>query len=894
MVGVVTWPVWQDFRDGISEQMSLTPPKYSYRLPFFADVRDDSSRLTRTSGTNQEIIYRLEGDVTRINVYSAFNDAETCNPSNDIAVAISSDGAVYTPLALEFRIINYATNWQKVMQWIEIQTTGTRYVKILITKTDGTVSNPQIMRIEINYKMVGTDHPHKSVFIDNMNDFSKMYSHSPDLSFAVDIPSHYRLVTGVGYSQANVDQQILYAKSAHIDYFAVVSAYPLASVQVFTDLLRTSPYKNDVKYCLIIMFYRNMGESWSARVARSVDNFRDSNYVKVLNGRPLVYFFDTYRFGYTDTEINELRAASISAGIGDPYLVGMPGYPGMDAGSSYLPGGAGVEIVLGGEDKTIPCVGFGINYAPRNDNPPAWGGGAGGTEQSELNGSEMASYVNDGIKWCFDNQASVPAWSILINAWDEFCESAAWLCPTRDPITGLPNTSRLDSVGKAIKSWEPSDTTPPTDVTLNGPSVKDQTITLSWNAASDPESGITNYQIYRGTTANPTVLYATVGNVLAYQDRTGIESTTFHYRVKAVNDADLTSLAFSNDVSATTAQDTVKPVVIGIQSLSDSAICVTFSEKVEQATAEDKENYTVNSGIQVKAAALQSDQSKVVLFVSTLSMYAAYSFHCADIRDQASISNTMDIFDTSVVLVKASSSISLTADNVYELYVNGLLVGTNTDWRNAEKYSVDLKQGQNVIAVKGVDWGAPGALLGDIVCKGFHYDTDAEWKISTQEQAGWNSIDFNDAAWMPATEVAAYGDAPWNSVTGIPVETDAKWIWSADTTGTVYFRYVIDLPGVDIEPVAVISEGISLVASPNPFNPAIIFQVSGIKRGMELKVLNINGRVMADLTKALNRAASGRSVCQVTWNAECHASGVYLVLLRQGNVEFKRKVMLVR
>ncbi len=506
----------------------------------------------------------------------------------------------------------------------------------------------------------------------------------------------------------------------------------------------------------------------------------------------------------------------------------------------------------------------------------------------------MSSYVNDGIRWCFDNPASVPAWSILINAWDEFCESAAVLCPTRDPITGLPNTSRLDSVGKAIRSWEPSDTTPPADITMNNPTVKDQTITLSWNASIDAESGISNYQIYRGLAANPTVLYATAGNVLSYQDKTGMESTTFHYRVKAVNNADLTSLAFSNDVSAVTAVDTVKPVVIGIQSLSDSAICLTFSEKVKQTTAEDTRNYTVNSGILVKAAARQTDQSKVVLFVSTLSTSVVYSFHCAGIQDLASIPNTMDIFDTSVVLVKVSAAVSLTADNVYELYVNGLLVGTNTDWRNAENYSVDLKQGQNVIAVKAADWGASGGLLADIICKGLHHDTDTEWKISTQKQAAWENLDFNDAAWMPATVVAAYGDAPWNIVPGIPVGTTAKWIWSADTSDTVYFRYVIDLPGVDIEPVAIISEGISLAASPNPFNPAVTFQVSGIKKGMELKVLNINGKVISDLTKALNSASSGNGVRQLTWNGAGHASGVYLVLLRHGNMEYKRRVVLIR
>ena len=48
-----------------------------------------------------------------------------------------------------------------------------------------------------------------------------------------------------------------------------------------------------------------------------------------------------------------------------------------------------------------------------------------------------------------------------------------------------------------------------------------------------------------------------------------------------------------------------------------------------------------------------------------------------------------------------SLDISVTADNVYELYVNGALVDTDNDWRDLEVYSsIPLQAGANIIAVK--------------------------------------------------------------------------------------------------------------------------------------------------------------------------------------------------
>ena len=86
----------------------------------------------------------------------------------------------------------------------------------------------------------------------------------------------------------------------------------------------------------------------------------------------------------------------------------------------------------------------------------------------------------------------------------------------------------------------------------------------------------------------------------------------------------------------------------------------------------------------------------------------------------------------------------------------------------------------------------------------------------------------------------------------------------------------------------------TLSAFPNPFNPNVNIRVNCCRDGTELKILNVNGKVVADLTSALKSGVNRAMSQQVVWNATDHASGVYLMLLRQGKVELKRKVMLIK
>jgi hypothetical protein len=116
-----------------------------------------------------------------------------------------------------------------------------------------------------------------------------------------------------------------------------------------------------------------------------------------------------------------------------------------------------------------------------------------------------------------------------------------------------------------------------------------------------------------------------------------------------------------------------------------------------------------------------------------------------------------------------------------------------------------------------------------------------------------------------------------------------------DNTGFIDIVSIVDSSATITkdEPMVNAQENMALITSPNPFNPSVNIQVGGCKSGAELKILNIDGKIVADLTATLNGGShAGRR--QVVWNASGYASGVYLVMFRNGNVELKRKIMLIR
>jgi len=177
-------------------------------------------------------------------------------------------------------------------------------------------------------------------------------------------------------------------------------------------------------------------------------------------------------------------------------------------------------------------------------------------------------------------------------------------------------------------------------------------------------------------------------------------------------------------------------------------------------------------------------------------------------------------------------------------------------------------------------------------------------KFKAAMRSGFGGLETFDVYW-DSTKIGTFTPQTANFqdyvIDDIAVPKGSYLLKFAGTTSVGDNTAFIDSVGIEVsglfmcdEPNLAAQEKLSLVTSPNPFNPSVNIRVSSWKSGMELKILNINGQVVTNLTSALNSGSHGAVLRQVTWNASSCASGVYLVILKNGKEEIKRKIMLIR
>nr|MBA3776531.1 DUF4038 domain-containing protein [Betaproteobacteria bacterium] len=131
----------------------------------------------------------------------------------------------------------------------------------------------------------------------------------------------------------------------------------------------------------------------------------------------------------------------------------------------------------------------------------------------------------------------------------------------------------------------------------------------------------------------------------------------------------------------------------------------------------------------------------------------------------------------------AGASLAVTADDSVSVRLNGKSLGSSTDWKNPARFDIaaTLQAGPNALAmvvenVKSTGSANPAGFLASLDVRftdgeALRIVSDASWRASKTESAGWDKIDFDDAAWTPAIAMGAYGIVPWGDLTGTTNET---------------------------------------------------------------------------------------------------------------------------
>jgi len=129
----------------------------------------------------------------------------------------------------------------------------------------------------------------------------------------------------------------------------------------------------------------------------------------------------------------------------------------------------------------------------------------------------------------------------------------------------------------------------------------------------------------------------------------------------------------------------------------------------------------------------------------------------------------------------AEAWLRISADDAYELYVNGQRVGAGDNWAQPERYDLAplLRTGDNLIAVKASNNEAgPAGLFfaGRIVYRSgqsLDFASDKETLAAVDVGEGWEQEGADEAAFTPARELASRFGGPWGGGGGAPPDVDA-------------------------------------------------------------------------------------------------------------------------
>lgn len=513
LVGAIRWDAWVggDSHYGSGVNRTLSPEKYHFRLPFYADITVPRPVLIDQSFDGETTGATPAGWVVKAPTGTDASVVEVSGRTGKSVRLRSSSGPTAATMAHTFsaqaRAVTVQWQWKEAAAGqgaraslsggssvaVDLATRGDAGAKELVHRApDGSWKVVQVIESDTWYsiKIVIDPAPPEAaapfvdIFVDGIRKvrnaaFRESTAVLDTLVFGTSEGSPCELyiddvstrvtesVNSDATLQGVMDQEIQYAKNAGIDYWAFLY-YPQQPLARARELYLSSERRGDVNWCAILD--GNFTGSYATNLPRLVAQFSEPNYQCVLGGRPLVYFFSTA----TVDQVATMRAACAQAGLPDPYIVVMAwtaqgaadlkAAVGADAVSRYATGEqngrpyselADAEAGLWNQYATaagnvVPTVSTGWDKRTRYDYPLSWEPNYTGFKNEwtqQATPNEIATHLQGAVRWNHSHPDNASANTVLIYAWNEFDEGG-WICPTLFEIRDAGRPLRLDAIAE--------------------------------------------------------------------------------------------------------------------------------------------------------------------------------------------------------------------------------------------------------------------------------------------------------------------------------------------------------------------------------------------------------------------------------------------------------------
>lgn len=189
---------------------------------------------------------------------------------------------------------------------------------------------------------------------------------------------------------------------------------------------------------------------------------------------------------------------------------------------------------------------------------------------------------------------------------------------------------------KLAPAGEPDETPPTKPSTLTARPLGHDRVELSWEPATDLETGVVMYRVYRNGVEVGTVKQT------SFVDRELDELTPYAYEVTAINLHGFEGAAAVRDVS--TLGDSAPPEVASAVATGSTTVTVRFTEPVDRKSAKTISNYLLSTGgdpVAMSQAKLAVDGRAVSLVTPPHEQGREYRLVVRNVRDRARQRNSM-------------------------------------------------------------------------------------------------------------------------------------------------------------------------------------------------------------------------------------------------------------